>query len=167
MSSAWLDQAPWEVLLCVVSFSPNQCLQGRPDMPSAWGLSTLSSMSHAGSLPSEFGSQCSYSSLYLESVVTPGSFSCCGGIIVCYSPSQAWMKLVLSYTCLACFVLFCFSPLLLEDFVKLKKLEMVIRYKIHERLRQIQLNTSEVAFKGKVFRMPMAVCRKVFPCTNK
>lgn len=35
--------------------------------------------------------------------------------------------MVLSYTCLACFIQFVSSPLLFEDFVKLKMVELVIK----------------------------------------
>lgn len=100
--------------------------QGRPWYSHWAGVSTLGS---------EFRSESNLQYHYLESIVTPGSFLVWYYFYYyyCYCPSKAWMKLVLSYTWLACFLWFVSSPSLLEDFVKLKKLELVI--KMYKRLR--------------------------------
>lgn len=66
----------------VFSFDPNY----HPlDIPTELEVSTLSAVLQVGSLGSEFGSESNLLHHYLESVVTPGSFSWLGIIITIIS----------------------------------------------------------------------------------
>lgn len=52
--------------------------------------------------------------------------------------------------------LICFSPFLLADFVKLRKLEMMMRQKTYETQVLLQFSTSSMARNGAPFRMQRA-----------
>lgn len=128
--------------------------------PQSW--SKYFAVLHVDSLGSEFRSESNLLYRYLESVVTPGSFSWFDFIItvIIVIALARLDEMVLSYTCLACFVQFVSSPLLFEDFVKLKMIELVIKdlQEIGTHPTWHFINTR----KGKLFKMLiMAMERKM------